>query len=293
MCLAACWGFFSASAMLALFCLWGWIRSAIKANSQSGLLKDAQARIVVLETHLASVRNEADQYIQTAAHDMQAPLRHVAGFVQILSGEMKKEDGEKAPGNGAESEKYFEYILAGTRRMTDMVSGLVEWGRIGKAEIPDSLVDMNLLFENALKAIRPELAMIEGIGEIAGSLPAVRGSRSLLEKIAAALLQNCIRYRCPDRLLRISIQPFAGREGTGFRLVDNGLGIEAEKREKVFQPFQRLHAYDKINGSGMGLTLARKIVERHQGRIFLEDGMQGGLAVVAAFGNHNSAPPLR
>lgn len=236
----------------------------------------ANAELVRQRAHSGRAAEEADAFLHLAAHDMQAPLRHVSGFVQLLLAQ---------PGfpEDPSSRKYAGYIHEGIERMSAMIAGLVEFGRIGKAETGSAKADFNEVIGKAARMLSEDLASAGGELLIAGSLPTVTGNKAYLEKLAHHLLRNCIQYRYPERPLRIRVTPFARDGETGFRVEDNGLGIAAEAREKVFEPFKRLHGYDTIKGCGLGLSLSRRIAEKCGGRMFLEDGALGGIAVVTAF----------
>ncbi|HKP97281.1 MAG TPA: ATP-binding protein [Fibrobacteria bacterium] len=252
------------------------VRFARISDGRSRLLREQQALVSLLRRKAAEAESDAEQFLQKAAHDMQAPVRHVSGFVRLLlQDERFKTDPDKF--------KFAGYVQDGCQRMVDMISSLVDWGRTGKAEVGDSQVDLGEVFRAALSVHAEDLSMAGGTAGISGALPRIGGSRPLLEKMASALVLNCIKYRSAERSLRIHIEAVSLLREIGFRIEDNGMGIKPEFREKVFAPFQRLHAYDKIKGLGIGLAMARKIIQKHNGRIYLEDGTSGGIAVVAVF----------
>jgi PAS domain S-box-containing protein len=223
------------------------------------------------EDALLRANEEFERFAYAASHELREPLRTITNFTQLLARETKG-------CLSADTDQYMGFILDGTKRMRELVDGLLALSRVsGKAEAPLRPVDCGKLVADCI-------ATLQGaIGEsratvVSEGLPEVMGDAAQLAKLFQHLIANCIRYRRPGELLSVEIS--ALRLGNGewrFCVRDNGLGFDPSYAEVVFLPFRRLHGHD-IPGTGIGLAICRKIVERHGGRIWAEATPGAGAA---------------
>lgn len=218
----------------------------------------------VLERTEALMRSndELAQFAYVASHDLQEPLRTVLIYTELLARQF-----EGVLDN--EARRFMGYITDNARRMEHLIRDLLEFSKIeSDRETPFTTVSGDLALDEALSNL---LARIEECGAkiTRGQLPWVHGDRIQLCRLFQNLLSNAIKYRHPDRSPNIKIA--AERRGGDwvFSVKDNGVGIEPEYTEKVFGIFKRLHGRDNP-GTGMGLAICRKIVTRHNGRIWVE-----------------------
>ncbi|MCC9621013.1 PAS domain-containing protein [Thalassospira sp. MA62] len=206
---------------------------------------------------------DLEQFAYVASHDLQQPLRMVASYTQLL----KRRYGGTLD---HEADEYIDYAVDGAKRMHKLISSLLEYAKTGKND--DFVqIDCNLVLNEAqadLKAfITQEQATI-----IHDKLPVVMGDRIGLSRLFQNLLSNAIKYRRPGVPPYIEITFEPDQQETDFwrfSIRDNGIGIHPEHAQRIFRLFQRLHK-DEFSGTGLGLSLCRKIVEQHGGRIWLD-----------------------
>ena len=199
-----------------------------------------------------------EQFAYAASHDLQEPLRMVTSYLQLIDrryGEALDEDGSE----------FIEYAVDGAERMRAMIDGLLEYSRVDTRGDPFEPVDLALVFEAVCEDLQVRIE--ESDAEItADSLPHVIGDVSQLRQLFQNLLNNAIEYS-DDEPPRVHIT--AERDG-GHWLIsvhDEGVGIDPNEQERIFEVFQRLHTYEEHPGTGIGLALCRRIVERHGGEI--------------------------
>lgn len=209
---------------------------------------------------LTRSNRELENFAYVASHDLQAPLRHISSYVDLISDTVIQ---NASP----EVKKWFKYILDGTATMKALIDGLLAYSRVRGDKREFINVDLNAIVEKVsmyLKSLDSS-AKIEWM-----HLPNVKGSEMHLQQLFQNLLQNAVKYRRKDvsPVIKISCE-----EHTDYYQVsvsDNGIGIDPTHFEKIFQLFQRLHTREQYEGTGLGLALCRKIVELHGGKIWLE-----------------------
>jgi len=203
---------------------------------------------------------ELQQFAYVASHDLQEPLRTITSFSQLLA---SRYQGRL----DADADEFIGYIVTASRRMTDLINGLLQLVRLRKSGQPIAPVSFERLLEEAeislQAAIRESQARIEH-----GSLPSLVVDPVQFSQVLQNLISNAIRYRSAEPP-RIRIQARRDRGNWIFSVADNGCGFGQEFAERIFGLFQRLHGRE-IEGTGMGLSISRKIVERHGGRIWAE-----------------------
>ena len=213
------------------------------------------------EANLASSNQDLEQFAYVASHDLQEPLRKIAGFTELLANRCKGTLDEKA-------ESYMEYIVDGATRMRSLINGLLSYSRIMRSGRELAEVDCSAIVSRVLRdmemVIRDSNAKI-----ICGPLPVIKADLIQLGQLFQNLIGNAIKYR-GSAPLRIEINALRQSNGWLFSVVDNGIGIAPEFFERIFAIFQRLHTRAEYPGTGMGLAICQKIVERHGGEIWVE-----------------------
>ncbi len=211
---------------------------------------------------------QLEQFAYISAHDLQEPLRQVRAFASLL----RERHADKLEGK---SRQYLDFVHEGATRMSELVSGLLAYGRVRAPGDIAAPVQADAALDAALAGLRTTVQ--ESQADITRDpLPAVAADPAHLEQLFQNLISNAVKFR------RCSIKPrvHVGCRRDGPRLVfsvgDNGIGIEPQYYEKVFQIFQRLHTRDKYPGAGIGLAICRKIVEQYGGRIWIEPTPGGG-----------------
>jgi len=211
--------------------------------------------------------NEIEQLTYISSHDLQEPLRTLINFTTLLKEDFQYQLGEF--GN-----IYIDFIAASANRMQALVKGLLDYALLGK-ESEKQLVDIN----SVVTEVQSDLAgLIESSSATieTSPLPVVRGFASELRMLFQNLLSNAIKYRSGEVPPVISISCKEQSHNWLFSVEDNGIGIEASQREKVFILFKRLHNRNQYSGIGIGLAHCKKIAELHKGKIWIETGKSGG-----------------
>ncbi len=218
-------------------------------------------RLEKTASELRQINQDLEQIAYAASHDLQEPLRAVAGYCQLLK-------LDYSDGLDAEARDYLDKAVAGTKRMHSLIHGLLAFSRVQRAGNEFARVDTAGVIEEVLENL--EVAISESRATIdIEPLPVVAGDRVQIVQLFQNLIGNAIKYRgADDPVIRIT----ASRAGNDWRfeVADNGIGIAPEFREKIFLIFQRLHSRDDYDGTGLGLAICKQIVERHQGTIWVE-----------------------
>ena len=213
------------------------------------------------QDELARSNRDLEQFAYVASHDLQEPLRMVATYTQLLS--------ERYRGKlDADADKYIHYAVDGALRMQVLVRDLLAFSRVGRQGTELAKIDCNTLMETVLKNLQAAIAE-SGAQVICPQLPIVTADESQLMQVLQNLIANAIKFRgAAPPVIRVTGKK-KDREWM-FLIADNGIGIAPEHAEVVFAIFKRLHTRTEYPGSGIGLSICKKIVEHHGGRIWLE-----------------------
>lgn len=223
--------------------------------------KERERELNQYARQLESKNKELEQFAYIASHDLQEPLRTVASFVELL---MEDYAGKL----GADADTYLRYITDASQRMTQLIRGLLDYSRIGIQSRLES-VDCEQLLRDVVKDL--EVAIAECGGSVNWSdLPQLVTYGNELRQVFQNLLTNAIKFHKPD--VKPVVRVSAVRESGGWRftVADNGIGIESQHLERIFLIFQRLHAREDYEGTGIGLAHCKKIVDLLGGRIWAE-----------------------
>ncbi|MGZ7096301.1 MAG: PAS domain-containing sensor histidine kinase, partial [Methanobacterium sp.] len=207
---------------------------------------------------------ELQQFAYVASHDLQEPLRTIASFTQLLERRYKGKLDENA-------DEFMDYIVEAAVRMKAQIEGLLEYSRIVTKGEEFEEVDMNKSLNNTLKILDTSIKEVDT--EITyDKLPNVMGDALQLERVFQNLISNAIKFRKLEESLKIHISAYKSEDEKEyvFSVQDNGIGIEEQYLERIFSIFQRLHTRDVYKGTGIGLSIVKRIIERHHGRIWVE-----------------------
>lgn len=228
-----------------------------------------------LTTELKRSNEELEQFAYVASHDLQEPLRMVSGYSQLL----KRRYADQLD---AEAQEFLDFAVGGVKHMQSLIQDLLAFSRLSTHGKPFAHVDLSDVMEqvktNLQVTIQEAAARID-----VGALPTVRGDRTQLIQLLQNLTSNALKFRRLDASPRLRLA--AIRDGAFWQLSlsDNGIGIEPEYRERIFVIFQRLHTRETYPGTGIGLAICKKVVERHGGRIWIESTVDLGTTFFFTF----------
>ncbi len=229
--------------------------------------KELGLRLEEQNRQLARSNSELEQFAYVASHDLQEPLRAIAGCTQILA--------QRYRGRlDADADALVEHIVDGSSRMKALIEGLLSLSRVGAQQHAPRSVDSSTVFQQALRNLEVSIRE-QGAKVSAGPLPRVSGEATQLLQLFQNLLGNALKYRRADApVVTLTAVPAGGFQQ--FSVSDNGIGIDSQYFERIFGVFQRLHTREEYPGTGIGLAVCRKIVERHGGRLWLESSLNHG-----------------
>jgi PAS domain S-box-containing protein len=221
------------------------------------------------ETVLRRANDDLRQLIWAASHDLQEPARMVLTFTQLLA--------ERCPNLDGQASRFLNHATEGARRLCEHLSALRAYWEVSDetAVSPLERVDMNAVLSEVLQSLQAEIDAAEAVVSCT-EMPALRVDRTAAVQVLYHLIRNCTQYRDPDRPLQIHVT--AGRQESDwtFRVDDNGVGIAPEHQRHIFDLFKRLHSHRDVAGSGMGLALCRRIIERAGGQIGVDSELGRG-----------------
>ncbi len=237
------------------------------ATANESLQREIQTRARA-EEELMRSNADLETFAYSASHDLQEPLRTIHAYAELLQrryGERLDEQGHEFLGN----------VLAGTDRLLLLIRDLLEFSRLGSEQLSKEPLDMSEVLRAAEQACKVMMDERDAIVE-AADLPSLSGDAGQLSLLLQNLITNALKFQ------RLGVHPVirieARRQGTEwmFRVSDNGIGIAPENLERIFVVFKRLHHRSQYPGTGIGLALCRRVVERHGGRIWAESEVGKG-----------------
>ena len=208
---------------------------------------------------LEQTNAELQEVAYVASHDLTEPLRMVTSYLQLL----ERRYGESLDDQARE---FMGYAVDGARRMMAMIDDLLVYSRVANREIQRQPVDLAAVAVEVLRTLEEPIAEA-GATVVVGELPVVRAEPTQMVQLLQNLIANAVKFRAADRRGNISVTSRRAEHGWDIAVADNGIGISVRDHERVFKMFARLHGSDEYAGSGIGLAVCRRIVERHGGTI--------------------------
>jgi light-regulated signal transduction histidine kinase (bacteriophytochrome) len=240
------------------------LRDAETLRSQA---EAEQRRLTQHATALERSNAALNEFALVASHDLQEPLRLVAGYTELLEQRFSAQ-------LGPDGTRYLNFAADGARRMQALIVDLLAYCQVGAATLALAEVDVQGIVENATRDLQTSIAEAGGRVNILG-LPTLPGDARQLHSLFLNLIGNAIKYR-GDAPPQVDISAIRKGNHYCFAVADNGIGIEPRFARRIFDMFQRLHSRSKYAGTGIGLSLCRKVVEAHGGQIWVEPGKPGG-----------------
>ncbi len=237
--------------------------AALKQAREALYKTNAELELRVQErtAELARSNHELEHFAYIASHDLREPLRKIKSFTDLLVEDYRGQ-------LDAQADKYLDYISDGAVRMQKLIKDLLTYSRLGRNELILEPTDLGKILEQVLSDL--SVAIEENNAAIAAdSLPTIQANPQQMTQLFQNLISNALKFRS-DAPPRIRIEAQLQQSEWLISIQDNGIGIKPQHAERIFEIFQRLHAREKYPGTGIGLAVCRKIVERHGGRIWVE-----------------------
>jgi light-regulated signal transduction histidine kinase (bacteriophytochrome) len=218
-----------------------------------------------LETQAEELKRsnkDLEQFAYVTSHDLKAPLRNIASFVQLLNKKYQDNFDEEA-------REYMMYILGGVRRLNNLIKDLLQYSRVNRMDAFVEHIDLHDVTEVVKHNLTEEIERQKAQVNI-HRLPILRANYTQMVQLMQNIVSNAIKFN------REGVSPIVDIEGSEtprevtFSVKDNGIGIDPKHSEKIFSIFQRLHSPDEYEGTGIGLSICKRIVERHKGKIWFE-----------------------
>ncbi len=218
------------------------------------------------ENKIVQLNKELDAFTYSVSHDLRAPLRHISGYAQILL----EDYSEKLDDEG---KRVTQVIIHNTNRMGQLIDDLLNFARMNRKELTMSQINMMQLVTTVLQ----DFSEFDARSEVTfGELLPVNGDHSMMNQVWINLISNAFKYSSKKDQIRLEIGSYRQDHEICYFVKDNGVGFNMEYKHKLFGVFQRLHKADEFEGTGVGLALVKRIIQRHGGRVWAEGEVNQG-----------------
>jgi len=251
--------------------------------------KQAEAEREHLLVELERKNRDLESMVYIASHDLRSPLVNIQGFgaslrkyagqiehileqdkpLEEMRAELKPVLAERIP-------RALSFIGTSSTKMDSLINGLLRLSRVGRAQIQAETLDMDALIQSILDAAAYQIEKAGVRVDLRSPLARCTGDRQQVNQVFSNLIDNAIKYRDPARPLIISISSRQEGKHVIYTIEDNGVGIAPENLDKIWELFRRLEPDENVAGEGLGLTIARRIIERHNGKIWVESKLHAG-----------------
>ena len=244
-----------------------------ESEKELKLHREHLEELVVNRTEqLAAVNKELEAFSYSVSHDLRAPLRHIAGFIELLQKDIFETLSEK-------HKRFFQNITQSAEKMSDLIDDLLSFSRMGRMEMEKTKVNLNNLVKESLKDLNNDIINRDIEWQI-GELPVVFGDRAMLKQVILNLISNAVKFTSKTENAAISIGYNEDDNNENvFYVKDNGAGFDMKYVDKLFGVFQRLHSTNEFDGTGIGLANVGRIIHRHGGRIWAEGEIDKGATI--------------
>jgi len=231
-------------------------------------IEEVRARLEQSRAMLESLNKELESFTYSVSHDLRAPLRAISGF----AGAVVEDYGPQLDEEGRE---FLALIQENAHRMAQLIDDLLAFSRLGRQQVTESHVDMAALAREVFEELTAERAG-RSITFTVGPVPPAQGDRALLRQVLLNLLSNAIKFTRTRPRAQIEFDYSSGPDDHAYCVKDNGVGFDMQYADKLFGVFQRLHATEAFEGTGVGLALVSRIITRHGGRVWAHGELDRG-----------------
>jgi PAS domain S-box-containing protein len=224
--------------------------------------KNVKSELATQTKELRRSNEELEQFAYVASHDLQEPLRMILSYMQLIQKNIEKGDTQRV-------DEFMNYVMDGTGRMQALINDLLQFSRVNRKGNPFTKVDLNETLKIAISHLTARIH--ENSATVTyEKMPLVMGDSFQLIRLFQNLIDNAIKFKAPERKPEIKVSVEDTENDYKFAVRDNGIGIEDKFYNRIFVIFQRLHTRAEYEGTGIGLAVCKKIVERHGGEMWVE-----------------------
>ncbi len=245
------------------------IEAAIELRKAiANIVLDQAEALALLATDLRRSNTELRQFAHIASHDLQEPLNQVASYVQLLETRYGKELDQDA-------KEFIGFAVEGVNLMQTLIDDVLLYSQVDFFVIEWEPIDIEIALERALSHLRRQITETGAI-ITSDPMPTIVADSTQLTQLFQNLIGNAIKFRTPETIPQIQISATRQPDDWLFAVSGNGIGIDPQFFDRIFTIFQRLHTRDEYPGTGMGLTICKKIVECHHGKIWVNSALGQG-----------------
>ena len=237
-----------------------------EVEARTAQLKQANAQLMDTNQALQTSNRDLEQFAYIASHDLREPLRKIRSFAELLAKRYQGEIDETG-------DRYINYITDGAVRMQRLINDLLAYSRIGRRDLDRVSTPLDKSLSQALETLSEQIVQTQAVIHVQ-PLPTLSIDAMQIEQLFQNLVENALKYSS-DEPPEIKISAIPLKDEWKILIQDNGIGINPEFRDRIFTIFQRLHAKSEYSGTGIGLAICQKIVERHGGKIGVEPSGEG------------------
>jgi light-regulated signal transduction histidine kinase (bacteriophytochrome) len=244
-------------------------------SSGSEELEFLRHEVARLTGEVRQIHSEMEQFMYIASHDLQEPLRMISSYSALLTNSL----GTTLPDDGL---RWLNYVSAAASKLQKRILDLIAYSRLGTPEYQFIQVDLATVIGEVLQMLEPQIYESNASIRL-GSLPVVWGNKTLLSSLFQNLITNALKFRHKDRNPEIDIGCSHSKDQFMVTVADNGIGIRSESLERIFILFHRLHNENEYPGTGVGLAICRRIIDKHDGVIAASSVPGMGTTFVCTF----------
>jgi light-regulated signal transduction histidine kinase (bacteriophytochrome) len=232
------------------------------------LNEELEQRVKERTAELEFANRELEAFTYSVSHDLKAPIRAIQGFCRMLLEEHVGSLDE-------EGLRLFKVIVNNTQTMANLIDDLLALSRLGRHQIRKSSIDLDVMSQQIFKQLQ-EQEPDRDLRLTVQDLPGASGDPSLINQVMMNLLSNAIKYTRARKSAKLGVGGYPQGQETVYYVKDNGIGFDERYADKLFGVFQRLHGGSEYEGTGVGLAIVQRIIQRHGGRVWAESKVNGG-----------------